>query len=174
MKALLTLAILLSITIPSFARLGETEAQSTARYGASLHSYPCPSSKCKELDFWKDGIFISECFIEDKCCEMSVRKAPSADFAYANPKGDTSVPPLNLEEAKVLLNQNAEGHQWVTAQTFPTDCTAAWDRDDGGTAGIIGGSLLLQNPDWKLFIGENGKAMRAARERAAQKSLNGM
>src|SRR3954466_15185572 len=118
MKALLVFAFLSAFTflVPASARIGETVAQITERYGAPVDR---KVGAISSLTYSVDGWMVTCDFVNGVCARAS----------YAKPGEWT---PETFEK---LLTTNGELSRW-------TECSApnlkkllrVWKRDDGSTA----------------------------------------
>ena len=128
--AFLTLLFTVAITAPAWARLGETEDALVARYGPPLSEFDQKGEEGKipmvKLTFQKNGFEI----------EASVAGGLSVQETFKKVNGDV----LTTEEARYLLNANAQGFGWEAPQT--TGEVKRWTRDDGAVAKLVGGRMF--------------------------------
>lgn len=94
MKTLIVIFILLSV-YPSYARLGETEAQIEARYGKVISVKAGDTTRDTKNAYYHNGIYITVVFLDGKSsCEGYCK-------AY-----------LSSTEIQALLDVNSLGHTW--------------------------------------------------------------
>ena len=123
--ALLTLALLVSVTITAQARLGENADQLVTRYGQPLKETDQKSEGTKvasaDVVFQKGGFQIN----------VTVVDGISVSESFWKLNGD----PLTLEEARTLLSANAQGRVWAAPVLVRGD--KVWLRDDSATAALM-------------------------------------
>jgi hypothetical protein len=105
---------------PAWARLGENEAQTTARYGPRVEMFNAGEQGCnyRTLAFTTDEFHIVALFI-DGICEAVVFQ-----------KLDQSAP--DPDELDLILKSNSNGFKWQPSNLISDD--KLWDRDDGALA----------------------------------------
>ena len=96
-----TLAIFFALMVPVFARLGETEAECAARYGANL------STAANQGRFEKNGIVILTSFENDKAVRIHFQ-------AKSNKLLGEKLTNAQIFE---LLKANSSGLEWQAVQT---------------------------------------------------------
>jgi hypothetical protein len=119
LRALLILAAVLFIGCPARARLGETEAQTIARYGTPGTLEPGESQLAyRTLAFDKNGYRILAVFIGPTCELLAFRRPDQS--------------PLGPDEVELMLTANNNGHTWSPSALVSRD--QIWGRDDGARA----------------------------------------
>jgi len=150
----LHILLLLVIAFESFgtiahARLGDTEADLTARYGngsnagQSFHMY------------YTQGWIITVWLMDGHSESERFQKNSGASD----------------EEIATLLTLNAQGHAWGPQQVNPNTSARAWKRDDGATASTGNPSFALTIKTKKFLDAE--QAQDAAYKKAHESSLKG-
>jgi hypothetical protein len=121
---ILTLFLIICLTGPAWARLGETEEQLIARYGqetgkesGSIWNKAVPDC----IQFQKSGFFIVVWLLNGISSEEYIAKN---DYIREG-KHD----PLTPDETKTLIDANAQGHVWHKVKSG-----TKWLRDDGAIA----------------------------------------
>jgi hypothetical protein len=156
MKTLL-LAILLCPTI-SFARLGETEQQLTARFGP-------PSSRSKELTLAQGRTieFGTSLFYrpDDWIVSVVIVDGRSVQEYYVK-KGDWSE-----EQFSTVLTSSSEGSSWKdVSKEVSRKSAREWQRADGAVAKWqLGQGMSVTNP---AYVKAKAKAVDKAKEDAAR------
>jgi hypothetical protein len=144
----LTLFLIVSLTGPAWARLGETEDQLIARYGDPTNkgSGGPVGEKTSWIHFKKSGFDI----------EVILFNGVSSQEHITNSQGDG----MTTQEIKTLLDANAQGHAWKELSGGQN-----WQRDDGALASINGSGLLFQS---KELIDAEAAAYKAAHARSLE------
>jgi hypothetical protein len=149
---LLTLLLVISLTAPAWARLGETEQELIARYGKELG---------KEI-VAGGGEQISKEIIQFKKSGFDIRielfNGVSAFERISNALGDA----LSDQEIKTLLDANAQGHIWSSTGEHK------WQRDDGVATAEIEGAHISKVTSKNMV-----EAEQAAHKAAHTHSLEG-
>ncbi len=115
------LILVLAVTIlPAQARLGETEAQSIARYGPAVGTYDADTSgyPYRTLTFAHAGYTIVAQFMGSACEMICFQKADGSAFTP--------------DELDLLLKAQAEGQAWSRSNLVSAD--VIFDRPDGAMA----------------------------------------
>jgi hypothetical protein len=119
MRLILIAALFLAFALPVHARLGETEAQCTVRYGqGSVIEDGTKSGQLRTIMFRKSGIHIDIEFLNGIAAEISFEK-DTGDFSN--------------DQIQALLDDNSQGLKWKSSN-FHVEGDAAWDRSDGAWA----------------------------------------
>ena len=147
---LLTLFLLVSLTIPAWARLGETEDQLIARYGKEIHKQKNEANGQQvgwtDLLFGKSGFQI----------EVMLFNGVSSKETFWKTAGDETTD----DEIKTLLNDNAQDHAWnKEAPEDSQGISRKWQRDDGAVAGFESGRFYVKA---KELIDAEAAAYKAA------------
>jgi hypothetical protein len=166
-KCLLTVTALIVAALPCWARLGETEEQSIARYGQPIRTFHTAIKGEVRHDYWKDYFLVKAIFFQGACCSISFKKAVSPDEAYKGP----GIKFTEAEE-KLLLDQNNQGHSWTKAADDGGG--DVWSRDDGGDAVVIGAFFCIDSPEFGALAKLAKAANQNADAAAAQKSVGGL
>jgi hypothetical protein len=118
-RAILILA-LVAAALPARARLGETEAESIARYGPVVGAYDAgtPGYPYRTLTFAHAGYTIIVQFMGGACAMVCFQK----------PDGSALTP----DELDLLLKAQAEGQAWSRSNLVSSD--VIFDRPDGAMA----------------------------------------
>jgi hypothetical protein len=117
-RAVLLLAFV-AVVLPARARLGETEAQTIARYGPPGTLAPGEAQLgYRTLAFDKNGYRILAVFIGPTCELLAFRRPDQS--------------PLDPDEVELMLTANNNGHTWTASSLISRD--QIWDRDDGARA----------------------------------------
>ncbi len=132
--ALLTLVFIGTVTSVAFARIGETADQLVARYGQPLKEDDQKGEGAKislaRVTFEKGGYEIDVTITDG----LSVQEI----FKKLNHE------PISVEEARVLLNANAQGLEWSAPQRKPD--AFVWTRDDNAVAQLSSdGSMIIRS-----------------------------
>jgi hypothetical protein len=119
-RAVLALAFAAAAAFPAQARLGENEADTTARYGPLLAAYNAGEQgfPYRTLSFFHAGYVIVAQFIGSGCDMVCFKK----------PNGEA----LTEDEIDLLLKSEAGGKNWSRSQLVSIDLL--WDRPDGAMA----------------------------------------
>ena len=104
---------LLILAVPAFARLGETPAECTARYGTPIQT----DKERQTLGFEKGGLFIMAEFFAGRCTSISFQKVEK------DPAGNSL--PFTAEEVELLRAANSGGLKWIIPISRPPD-TFLW------------------------------------------------
>jgi hypothetical protein len=143
-RLLLTLLLIITLTGPTWARLGETEAQLTARYGAKTGSGRASMPAAPDmLNFKKSGFEITVYLLNGVSAEEVITKS-SADAIID-------------DEIETLLKVNGNGHDWVEVPGMK-----AWKRDDDGARAWIGDDRIVLTIASRQLIDANEAAVKAA------------
>lgn len=119
-RLLLVLALAACNLLPARARLGESEAESIARYGPATGDYQAgsPDYFYRTLTFQHAGFSIVEEFI-GSTCEM---------ICFQKPDGSA----LDEDTLDLLLRAESGGGAWTRSDLVSTDLL--WTRTDGAQA----------------------------------------
>jgi hypothetical protein len=117
MKALLLLSVLISLSSPALARIGETREQCDARYGK-----PVEVKDPNGVKYQKSGLNVICRFIEGKCGYIY--------FSKIQKDAQNESLPLPVEEAKILMEVNSGGAPWSKAGEIAEDGFEAWESGD--------------------------------------------
>ena len=127
---MLVLVIMLVIGRPAFARIGETEAQIVARYGASL-----PADNAKTMlgqpikVFLTADLRVGVAFIDGKSAAESFSKVDGTEIPDS--------------EIQVVLQSNTAGSHWAPSRDGPFGLRG-WSLQSGGRlAGYTKKSLII-------------------------------
>ncbi len=131
----LVLGVLAVLGSSAFARLGETEAECAARYGAPITTKPSQPPGERDAEYSKTGIRVLVTFADGRAVAM----------AFSRPGGL-----LSEADIQVLLDANAAGAGWVrgAAQDYDKVHFRSFTRADGkakadATMTANGGSLRM-------------------------------
>jgi hypothetical protein len=126
-----TFLFVLGLTAPAWARLGETGDQLVARYGQPLSEMDQKGAGAKvalvDLVFQKNGYEI----------DVSLSDGISSTESYRKLNGEA----ITLEEVQTILGLNGQGAGWEAPQKGEGE--QKWTRDDGATATLKGGQVLV-------------------------------
>jgi hypothetical protein len=116
----LVLALAACTLLPARARLGESEAESIARYGPATGTYNAgtPDYFYRTLTFQHAGFSITEEFI-GSTCEL---------ICFQKPDGSA----LDEGTLDLLLRSESAGRAWARSDLLSTDLL--WTRPDGAQA----------------------------------------
>ena len=146
--ALLTIVFIVGVTATAHARLGENADQLVARYGDPLKETDQKSEGIKvasaDVVFQKGGFQVSVTMVDGLSAAESFKKISNAAMV--------------LGEVQILLNANAQGHEW--AAPVVVNGEKIWVRDDSATARLSqdGVSLLIKS---KQLIDAQAAAKKA-------------
>jgi hypothetical protein len=134
--ALLTLCFIASVTATAQARLGETADQLVQRYGQPLSENDQKGGGDKiasaDVVFQKGGFQINVTLVDG----ISVAET----FNKINGEA------LTIGEARTLLDDNSQGHEWEAPQVVQGG--KLWLRDDSATASLgQDGSLTIKSKE---------------------------
>jgi hypothetical protein len=134
--ALLTLVFIGTVTISAHARIGETPEQLVARYGQPLNEVDQKAEGAKislaRVSFQKGGYEI----------DVTISGGTSVQEIFKKINNQ----PITVEEARILLNANAQGLEWSAPQK-KTDAFV-WTRDDNAVAQLSSdGSMIIRSHD---------------------------
>jgi hypothetical protein len=117
---LLVLALALGSALPLHARLGETEAQSIARYGAATATVDADQgpNPYRTLKFFHAGYAITAQFLDGKCALICFQKPEDAEFS--------------ADDLDLLMKSEVDGKAWVRSALVSIDLI--WNRPDGAMA----------------------------------------
>jgi len=134
----ITILITLLLCGVTHARLGETSAQCTARYGEPLKV----DKETMTLGFQKEGILIMCVFHEGKCAEV----------AYKKPDGE-------LSDAEIETLRDVNGKDWRLKPATANDQTV-WENEKCYAVKVIGESMLLVMTREQKARRDEAKAVR--------------
>ena len=133
---------------PSLARLGETEAQSQARYGEPTPQYGAPTDRAlmpgaKEVIYFFEGWRIRAAFVNNATVRIEYVHGPEG----GGPK------PVSEAEAKVILDAEKGAYSWreQKPKTGSKDINAlktlfdgrTWERADHAMATLKANLLMV-------------------------------
>ncbi len=132
--ALLTLVFIGTATSAALARIGETPDQLVARYGQPLNETDQKGEGAKiplaHVTFQKGGFEI----------DVTISGGLSVQEVFKKINGQ----PIGVEEARILLNANAQGMVWNAPQQ--QSGATVWTRDDNATAELSAdGSMTIRS-----------------------------
>ncbi len=158
MKALLLLSVLISLSSPALARIGETREQCDARYGKPVRV----KEEEQMVHYEKAGYHIVCEFFEGKCEDIS--------FNHVAKDEAGKLLPLSKEELKMLMESNSGGKAWVH------DTTADGGAELWTYERLV--ALIPEQPVTYVFIytkasDERRRAKEAASDEAARRRLKG-
>ena len=143
MKALLSLVVFLAVSIPAFARIGETYEQCVARYGT-----PIEPLKGEDAKFQKAGLVIKITFLKGIAGSIWIENAAGEKY------------PLATEVIDVLLKANTTDGEWMELPTKsekkPMKMEALerkWKSESGATACY---SAFIVPPETAVAIKADG------------------
>jgi hypothetical protein len=134
--ACLTLLFIVSVTATAQARLGETADQLATRYGQPLKETDQKGEGDKialaDVVFQKGGFEI----------DVTISDGISVSESYKKLNGDA----LTVEEVRILLSANSQGHGWEAPRMVQGE--KLWARDDSATAKLAqDGSLTIRSKE---------------------------
>ena len=141
----LLIPLFLTLSLPCFARVGETIDQSIQRYGPQYKAGDL-APDCKMLVFETGKYEVSAGFYQGKCVVLLISKLPKPSI-------------MSEEEVDAVLAQNSDGNTWGKP--------VAISEDDGGVANTCKRSDGVE-AFWKeyghniTFFGEGSKTYQAA------------
>lgn len=132
--ALFTLVFAASAVTTVYARLGETPDQLVARYGQPLNEVDQKAEGAKislaRVTFQKNGFQV----------DVTITNGLSVQEIFKKLNGQ----PITVEEARILLNANAQGLNWSAPQK--TTDAFVWTRDDYAVAQLSNdGSMIIRS-----------------------------
>ncbi|GEP46179.1 hypothetical protein [Brevifollis gellanilyticus] len=113
MKALLLLSVLISLSSPALARIGETPEQCEARYGK-----PVKIKAENSVSYQKAGMRVDCEFIDGKCARIY--------FAKLEKDAQNAALPITSEEAKILMEANSDGTPWTKTGELVEEGFETW------------------------------------------------
>lgn len=116
MKHIIIIAILILSSIYAEARIGETQSQCDARYGAPKKSDGDGTSL-----YQKNGFYISIHFHADQADQLTIRKTSQNLFGTPEKISDN--------ELQILLSANSDGKKWLQKTDLPF--RRIWETSDG-------------------------------------------
>lgn len=119
-KTLGVIALFALAVLPAYARLGETEDQCIARYGAVVKQDQITSYglSLPALGFVKNGYIIMVAFLSNKAGMIEISKQDGSD--------------ISENEITNFLDANSGGQKWNKQNAFSVDSN--WMREDGAKA----------------------------------------
>ncbi|GEP46400.1 hypothetical protein [Brevifollis gellanilyticus] len=148
MKALLLLSVLISLSSPALARIGETREQCEARYGKPVRN----KEEEQTVHYEKAGYHIVCEFYEGKCEDIS--------FNHVAQEGEGKPLPLSDNEVKVLMESNSGGIPW-SLTIKEADGFEAWQWNELE-------AYFNERPVRYLFIATKASAARRRAKDAAE------
>ena len=145
----IALAAIVSIARPAAARLGETEAQSQARYGEAVPQYGSAADKplmpgAKEVIYYFQGWRVRAAFANN----VTVR----VEYVHV-PEGGTTAKQIDDADAKTILDAEKAAYSWreQKARTGDKNLNAlktlfdgrVWERGDHAMATLKANLLLV-------------------------------
>lgn len=158
-RVLITVSVVLLSVLRADARLGETEAELTARFGpATGHSKHVIFAQGKFIELGPEFIFRQGDW--SICCDLVNGKCMR--ISYSKP-GDWSE-----DQIRLVLNTNNQGASWTeTTKPSMASLQRTWKRSDGSTATWLKGvtmSLVWQAYDVaKAKVEERAKVAAKAK-----------
>jgi hypothetical protein len=130
----LTLVFIVTTTCGALARVGETPDQLVARYGQPLNETDQKADGAKislaRVTFQKGGYQI----------DVTISGGLSVQEVFKKINGQS----MNVDDARILLNANAQGMEWSAPQK-KTDAIV-WRRDDNAVAQLSSdGSMIIRS-----------------------------
>ena len=152
---LFTLLGIVGLAAPARARLGESADQLVVRYGQPL----------SEVDQKGEGgkIPLADVVFEKGGFRIKVTLTNGLSVAESIQKIDGQ--PLTLNEIRILLTINAQGHGWEAPQMVQGE--KLWTRDDSATA------RLAQDGSFTIKSAELISAQAVAKKLQSNPSLEG-
>jgi hypothetical protein len=127
----LTLVFIVTTTCGAFARVGETPDQLVARYGQPLNETDQKADGAKislaHVTFQKGGYQI----------DVTITGGLSVQEVFKKLNGQS----MNVDEARLLLNANAQGFDW-SAPLKKSDAIV-WKRDDNAMAELSSDGTMI-------------------------------
>jgi len=130
----LTLVFIVTTTCGAFARVGETPDQLVARYGQPLNETDQKAEGAKiplaRVTFQKGGYQI----------DVTISGGLSVQEVFKKINDQS----MTVDEARLLLNANAQGMNWSAPQK--TTDAIVWTRDDNAVAQLSSdGSMIIRS-----------------------------
>jgi hypothetical protein len=142
------------LTMPAWARLGETEDQCVSRYGAAIKTIQAgEKGPYKSLIFLKNEYYLAVEFIDGKAGLIYFTKAGRPD--------------LSDNEIQVLLDANSGGQKWTKSDQVSIN--PLWTRDDGAIA-----QYKTLEKTLALYSKEMLAAMEQAKRDAEKRNLEAL
>ena len=147
--SILALAVFAILASPAVARLGETEAQSQARYGEPAPQYSSPADKAlmpgaKEVIYFFQGWRIRAAFVNNATVRVEYVHVPEGGIA---PKQ------ISDADAKTILDAEKATYSWREQKPKTGDKSLnalktffdgrQWERADHATATLKANLLLV-------------------------------
>ncbi len=132
--ALPAFLLIMTVTTPAWARLGETPDQLVARYGQPLSEDDQKGAGDKvpqaKVVFNKNGFGI----------EVIITDGISVEETYRKLNGD----PFSIGEVRTLLGDNSQGHDWEAPVVINGE--KLWMRDDDAAAKLAqDGAFIIKS-----------------------------
>jgi hypothetical protein len=159
MKPIFLLLVSAVLSIPAYARLGETEAECIRRYGDPIGR----KDSSKLVIFSKNGLLITVQFHKGRADYISYRKHRE----YPDPYW------FSETEISTLLKANGRGQKWEMTQS-PRENGNHWVTEDRSLSAITW--EIKENREDVLAILTSGNLNRgeAAREAEERKQIEGL
>jgi hypothetical protein len=138
------LAACLLTTAPASARMGDTLAQTVARYGQPGAATGQPGQLTSTRTFAVDGLQVTCGYVAGQV-EMETISRTDRDFLPA--------------EVEAFIRTNSQGRSWTPAGPY-TDGT--FQRADGISATVAGNKIAFQSPKWLDALAKDADADKAA------------
>jgi hypothetical protein len=141
-----TVTLALLCTAAAFARLGETEAQSIARYGPQDNNLIKPGEQpllpgARELAFSQPGWRIRAAFVGGVALAMEYQKTTEAEDGRQLSRQDIQAI-LEAEKSKGVWRAEVMGPKGRRVK-IDEDKARQWERSDRATAHLRGHRLIL-------------------------------
>ncbi len=151
MKALLLLSVLISLSSPALARIGETREQCEARYGKPVRV----DEEYHNTSHEKAGLAVECYFYEGKCERIA--------FQHIDMGADGKRLPLTELEVKTLMEANSGGGVWEKRLEDSESGSVMWAFGDLLTA------FFKTRPSSNLSISTNSSLDRVSARIDAEK-----
>lgn len=153
------LTLLLLLTTPCFARLGESEQELIKRFGQPTFKQPATTATSKGSSYtigshftFKDGDWQITCvLVDDRCARISYSKRIAWE----------------TDQHTAFLNANAQGAKWTAD---PKNPRRHWTRSDGGAATLSALTLTIVHPAYDRAV-KVAEAKASAKSKALPKKL---
>jgi hypothetical protein len=146
LRSILLILAAMALALPAHARLGETEDQCIARYGAPTSPAVDNNDNgvpTHEMFFQKDGYAITVNFLNGKAGTVQFWKKD-----------------ISHDDINALLEANAQGGTWAVDDS-PDYSGDAWHRNDGAEARAILNDITFISPEMQAAFDAARKAKDA-------------
>jgi hypothetical protein len=151
MKALLLLSVLISLSSPALARIGETREQCEARYGKPVEVWKDGSTTVHE----KSGLRVKCHYYEGICDHLM--------FSNLAKDAEGRRLPVTETEFKTLLEANSSGQPWKKGVEDPATHNTLWSSGNDLSA------MHNTGPEAFLSISTKASLERTRAKHAADK-----